>query len=479
VVWTNNSQISTIERLFILLTFAPEKNRKLMNVKTKVTTATLALLCSFGLHAQESVTLSLKECIRQATGKNIHVSQSALEQEKSLYRTQEVRSALLPNIEISGTFQDNTELPVTMLPGDIMGQPGTLLPLSLGTQFNTSAGISASQVLYNQTALTALKLSKKAELASALGVEKAKEEIAKEVAKLYFLIQTSAEQIQLLQNNIERTQRMTDIVKKLVDNGLGKKVDYDRIMVTLQNLQTQLDNNNALHEQQLNMMKYMLEMPVERNIVLTDSVDMSLISISPAGNIDFSNHIDIQLLEAQKEIASLNQKVVKAGYLPGVVFFAQLGYQGMRNDFRDYFNSSQMNKWYSSSFIGINVSIPVFDGFQKRSKFRQAKTDYIKAGLILDNTKERFSTSYKTALNNYLNNKTTVERQEKNIELAQKVYRETVLKYREGMATMSDLLQDEMGLNNAQAGYLNALYKFKEAEIEIMSLNGEIKNLVK
>ncbi len=243
-------------------------------------------------------------------------------------RTHVTRSALLPQIEVSGTFQDNLELPVTMISGDIMGQAGTMIPLTMGVQYNASAGISANQVLYNQTALTALKLSKKAELASTLGVEKAKEEIAKEVAKLYFLIQTSAEQIQLVQDNIERTQRMTDIVKKQVDNGIGKKVDYDRILVTLQNLQTQKDNNQALYEQQLNMMKYMLEMPIDQNILLTDSVGMGLVNMLPEGSIDFSNHIDIQLLEAQKEMASLNQKVVNAGYLPSVGFFAQYGYQG-------------------------------------------------------------------------------------------------------------------------------------------------------
>ena len=448
-------------------------------MKTNVITATFMLLFSSGLFAQQSVSLSLKDCIKQATEKNINVSQSLLEQEKSRFKTQETRSALLPQIDVNGTFQDNTELPVTMLPGDIMGQPGTMIPLSMGVQYNTSAGISANQVLYNQTALTALKLSKKAEMATTLGVEKAKEEIAKEVAKLYFLIQTSAEQIQLVQDNIERTQRMTDIVKKQVDNGIGKKVDYDRILVTLQNLQTQKDNNQALYEQQLNMMKYMLDMPINQNIVLTDSVGMGLVTMLPAESVDFSNHIGIQLLETQKEIASLNQKVVNAGYMPSVVLFAQYGYQGMRDDFKDYFNDSPMNKWYSSSYIGLRVSIPVFDGFQKRSKSRQAKTDYVKAGLVLDNTKERFTANYKTALNNYFNNKTTVERQGNNIALAQQVYQETALKYREGMATMSDLLQDEMGLNNAQAGYLNALYKYKEAELEIMSLNGEIKNLIR
>ncbi|KAA6301650.1 MAG: hypothetical protein EZS26_002115 [Candidatus Ordinivivax streblomastigis] len=150
----------------------------------------------------------------------------------------------------------------------------------------------------------------------------------------------------------------------------------------------------------------------------------------------------------------------------------------MRNDFSNYFNNSSENKWYNSSYIGVSLSIPVFDGLQKRSKSRQAKLEYTRTGLILDNTKERFNVDFKNAINNYYNNKTNVERQNQNINLAEKVYVETALKYREGLASMSDLLQDEMGLSNAQASYLNALYNFKEAEINIMSLNGEIKYLI-
>ena len=86
--------------------------------------------------------------------------------------------------------------------------------------------------------------------------------------------------------------------------------------------------------------------------------------------------------------------------------------------------------------------------------------------------------NYKNALNNYMNSQTTVRRQKQNLELAEKVYKETSLKYREGLAAMSSLLQDEMSLSSAQGGYLTALYNFKEAELKIMSLNGEIKNLI-
>ena len=95
----------------------------------------------------------------------------------------------------------------------------------------------------------------------------------------------------------------------------------------------------------------------------------------------------------------------------------------------------------------------------------------------MDNTQKRFSVNYQNTLNNYQNQKTNLQRQKQNISLAENVYRETALKYREGLSTMSDLLQDEMALNNAQANYLNALYNFKEDELTIMSLNGEIKNL--
>ena len=97
---------------------------------------------------------------------------------------------------------------------------------------------------------------------------------------------------------------------------------------------------------------------------------------------------------------------------------------------------------------------------------------------MLNDANERFGTDYKNAANNWFNNKNSVERQLQNIALAQKVYDETALKYREGLATMSDLLQDEMSLNSAQSAYLNALYNFKQAEVEILSLTGGIKDLV-
>jgi outer membrane protein len=446
--------------------------------RTIISIAIILLGCQTGF-AQESKTtgLSLQQCVQMAVKKNINVKTARIDDQKSRYKKEEALASLLPKVNFSSNFTDNVQLPTTVLPGELLGKPGTMLPLQMGSQYSTTASLSISQVLYNQTALTVVKILNKSSELSGLTVEKASEDIAFEVAKLYALGQTTAEQRKLIDQNIVRTERLRDITKITVDNGIGKQVDLDRVNVNLENLYSQQSNTKAAQEQQLNMIKYMLDLPLEQNIALTDTAGMPLLKNEPVLQSDFSNHVTIRLLESQKDLNLLNKKLINNGYLPTLSLSGQAAYQGLRNDFSTYFKSGTANKWYPFANFAVNLSVPVFDGFEKRSKARQATLDLQKTQATLESTKENFSMNYKNALNNYLNNKDVVRRQKQNLELAEKVYKETTLKYREGMAAMSSLLQDEMSLSSAQGGYLTALYNFKEAELKIMSINGDIKSL--
>ena len=433
------------------------------------------ILLSLGTLAQEN--LSLRQCVQMAVERNINVEKTRIDVEKSGYKVEETRAALLPKVNVNGSFTDFTEKSKTLLPGIIVGRPGENLAVEMGAQFNTNASVNITQVLYNQSALTALKIARQLETMSELGVVKAGEALAAEISKLYFLTVTTAKQRTLIDENIARVKRLSDIIQLLVENGMGRETDFERIHVSLENLYTQQSNTSAVYEQQLNMIKYMLEIPLNETVILTDSAEMPLLLQSPALLTDFSGHIDIQMLEAQKRMNTLNESQIKAGYRPTVALVGSFGYTGYREEFRNYFRNSPENDWFSSSYIGLSLSIPLFDGFDKRSKLKQARLDYRKTAMTLDNTLERFTVNYQNAMNNYHNHSSNVERQKKNIALAGKVYQETALKYREGLATMSELLQDELGLNNAQAAYLSALYNFKESELNMMSLNGDISRL--
>jgi Outer membrane protein len=268
------------------------------------------LLGTYLLSAQENkvTELSLRECVQMAVDRNINIQTARIDREKSAYKVSETRAALLPKINVNGSFTDYLEKPVTLLPGEIVGRPGTSIPAEMGAQYNTTASATINQVLYNQTALTALNLSKKMETLSSLSIEKAREELASEVCKLYFLSLTTAMQKTLVEENIVRTKHLSDIIKSLVDNGMGTQVDYERISVSLENLYTHSSNTEAALEQQLNLIRYILVIPIEEPILLTDTAEMPLLMQIPQITADFTNHIDIRVLESQKEINQLNQK---------------------------------------------------------------------------------------------------------------------------------------------------------------------------
>ena len=433
-----------------------------------------------GLFGQGNViNLSLKECIKIAVEKNTNVKTAQIEKQKTEGIISETYSALYPKISIGGSFQDNLKMAVMLLPGEIFQQPGTFIPVSFGTKYSANAAANLNMILYNQTALTALKLSKKVLELNDLGIEKVKDALAFEISKLYFMTLTTEQQKNILEENIKRTNQLKDITKVLVDNGMALQLDYDRVNISIENLLTQLSNVEAGLEQQLNTLKYILNIPMRDSILLTDDAEQILIQSTPNMTTDFSEHIDIRLLESQKELNRLNKKIVNAGYFPTLLFTGQYAFQGMRNEFKNYFKDSPESHWYQSANIGLSISIPIFDGFEKRSKANQVELEYQQTEIQIADKKENFNVDYSAAINNYNNNKTNLERQTQNIQLATNVYNETALKYREGMASMSNLLQDEMSLSAAQANYLSALYNFKEAELKIMSLNGDILKLIK
>lgn len=446
----------------------------------KRTILLITLLLTIGQlnFAQESKTvgLSLQECVNMAVEKNINVRIAQIDKEKSISKTDEIRAALLPKINLAGSFQDNLSIASTMIPGDFVGQPGTEIAMKLGSQYNTSASLSISQVLYDKTSFLALEITKKAAALSNMSIEKAREEIAADVARLYFLSLTTKEQQKLIEENIARTEKLRDITKVSVDNGVGMQVDFDRVSVTLENYYTQLSNTQATQEKQLNMMKYLLDLPQETSVALTDKADMILLQTAPELMTDFSDHIDIKLIESQQEINLLNQKKIRSEYLPTLNLSGLYAYQGMKSEFNDYFSSN--SKWYPYSYVNVGLKVSLFDGYAKKAKSHQANLDYKKTQEKMDATKESFSMNYKNALNNYTNFKNNLTRQEKNLKLGEKVFDDTSLKYREGLATMSNLLQDEISLRNAQVGYLQALNNFKDAEVSIMSINGGIKNMI-
>ena len=101
----------------------------------------------------------------------------------------------------------------------------------------------------------------------------------------------------------------------------------------------------------------------------------------------------------------------------------------------------------------VSLSNVKFDGFEKRSKIRKAQVDIDNAKLKYEDALKGMQTQYANAVNDLANNQRNYSKQRDNYLLAEDVYKVTSDRYREGIASMTEVLQ-YTSLNAARLKYL-------------------------
>ena len=366
-----------------------------------------------------------------------------------------------------------------MVPGDFFGEPGTTVPFSMYVQHNMTAGIKATQVLFDKTVFTSLSLAEKSKEINGLNYQKAREDIIYDIADLYFLIKSTEEQKEILKENIDRLNQLTNITEARYKAGFVQQVDVERVRIDVANLQTEYDNLDILHSHQLDLLKYTMGINPEdtnENIVLTDSLQGNLI-FAPDSSADINNRYEVKLLSKQMEYAKLNKKVITAEYYPTLSIYGQHYYTSENEEF-DFFSSDISEKWHGADVIGLTLSVPIFDGFSKSTRRNQAEIDYKLAASDYEFTRRSLNVEYRHALRAYNNSSRTESRQEDNVNLAEEVYDQTLLQYKEGVVSLSDLLEIENSLNDARLNLTNAVHQLRTAELDILKASGRLKTIL-
>ena len=291
------------------------------------------------------------------------------------------------------------------------------------------------------------------------------------------LIQNTTEQISIVNDNIRRFKELRDITQAFYDNGMALEIDLKRINVKIETMDVQLANAKAMLSEQYNMLKYVMDYPAEKDIVVEEKVvdkvdDAQLTGLN-------TNLYELQLLQKKLDMAELQKKMAKDGYLPTLALSANWAYTAYTDKFKNWFHSGESNHWYRSNGIGLQLRVPVFDGFEKRSKIRKAQVDIDNAKLSYENALKSMQTQYANAINDLANNQRNYVKQRDNYRLAEGIYGVTVDRYREGIVSMVEVLQDEMSMSDAQNNYLTAHYNYQVSNLAVLKLTGKLDELFK
>lgn len=418
--------------------------------------------------------LSLEECIEIGIENNLALQTKRNEIRKGQYALSENRARLLPVINGFAGFTDNIKPPVSVTDGSSYG---VAYNVTKTLSYSANAGIQLQLPLYNQTLYTSMDVARIMDQLNRLGYEKAREELMMEISKLYYLGQTTNEQLEILKNNIGRLEELKNITEAFYDNGMAMDIDVKRVRINLDNMKVQYDNAQAMLVQQMNLLKYMMDYPMEKNFAL-ERVQAEKLSHTELTGLS-ENLYEIQMLESQKTLAEQQRKLIRNGYIPSLSLSGNLSTSAFTDKARYWFQDNPSSKWYTSYGVGVSLRVPIFDGLEKRNKVRKAEMDIENARLNLENTRKNLQTKYLNATNDLMNSERNFFKQKDNYLLAEDVYAVTIDRYKEGIASMTEVLQDEMRMSEAQNNYITAHYNYQLNNLVLLKLTGNIESLIK
>jgi outer membrane protein len=434
----------------------------------------LLLLTSLGLSAltfaQQPVTL--KDALKFALDNNVKVRKARLDIDGGRYKVQEIRAQALPQITGNAGLTYNPI--IGQLVANIGGQTQSF---KLGQNWNSSAGVQLSQQLFNQTVFTGLQAARSSEEYYNLTAQFTEEQIIELVANNYYQVLVGRQQLGVIENNIKNVKVVEKITSSQYENGLAKKIDVDRIKVNLTNLETKRAEIINSITQLENQLKFSMGMPVARPISLPET-ELTEVKQLPvfADSIALANRTEIKLLNNQDKLLSLQRKAYLSEYYPSLSLTGNYTYSSQSNGF-DFLNSSSAAIGFGASAIGLSLKVPIFNGFLTRSKVRQANVEIDKAKQDRIETTNSLNLAYENAKIQLKNSMNTITSQKKNAELAMEIYKSTQNNYNNGLASLTDLLDTENSLTEAQNSYTQALLNYKIAEIQLIKAKGEIKTL--
>ena len=371
----------------------------------------------------------------------------------------------------------NPILQTTVIDGENFGAPGTTIQAAFGQKWNSVAGISVSQALFDQSVFTGLKAARTTREFYQINADLTEEQVIERVANAYYQVYVQQQKLEVVENNLKNANKVKDIIKGQYDNGLARKIELDRISVRVNNINSikqQLINAISLQE---NALKFYMGMPVQNKIVIPKTA----FEVTPQDlnkTADVTNRTEYILLKKQEQLLNYQKKAYQASYYPTLSLSGSYNYIGQGPEMPLFAKPIDGVYWSDFASIGLSLRVPIFTGFGTKARVKQANTAIKSLQVDIDNTKLALDMAFENSKKQIENSLITIENQKDNVKLAQEVFANTNNNYTQGLASLTDLLDAENALVEAQNNYTTAILEYKLAEIQFIKSKGELKNLL-
>lgn len=405
---------------------------------------------------------TLNDCIQYGLVHQPSVQQYLINEQIA---NQEIKSKLsdwLPQINFNFNFQHNYKLPTSIFQGN---------QVKIGSVNTSSGQFSVTQTIFNRDVLfassTAGDVRKQAEQTT---IEN-KISVVVNISKAYYEVLLTQNQIDLVNQDIARLGQSLKDAYDQYKGGIVDKTDYMQATIALNNAKAELKQDQEQLKISYTYLKDQMGYPSESNIQLNyDLTKMEDdINIDTSETLNYQNRIEYRLLQTQKRLQNDNLNYYAWSFIPSLSAFGGYNFNFQNNQLSKLYDQS-----FPSSFVGLELSFPIFQGGKRIHQIEQAKLELKLIDYDQSSLESLIYTEYTQALSNYKSSLNNYQVQKDNIKMAKDVYDIIELQYKSGIKTYLDVITAETNLKTTQVNYLNTLYQVLISKLDLQKAIGKI-----
>ncbi len=417
----------------------------------------------------QQLSLSLKEAQQLALEQSYAMITANMDLEATKKEVKEVIAIGLPQVNANAEYQQFLQLPVSLIPGEFLGQePGTFAEIQFGLEYNFTGSITASQLLFDGTYIVGLKAAKTAVEITRNYRTKTAAEIRVAVAEAYYTTLVAQANLDILRDNLKSVDGLLREASAFFDNGLVEEQDVDQLQLNRNQIQNSIDNTQRYLDIANKTLNFLIGIPLDQEVTLSDNIEQLVRLNNDPALLDrgyvLETHPDMLIARTNVMVQDLTLQGARAAYYPNLNLFLSHQQNAQRNAF-NFTESGQ--PWFPATILGVNMNIPIFSGFQRSNNVSRMKIELEKSQIQLTQAEENLRLDQTRAIANYENALRVWETQKASMDLAKRINERTKIKYSEGVGTSTDLNVANTQLLNEQGRYIDAALHLLNAKQQL------------
>jgi outer membrane protein TolC len=413
----------------------------------------------------------------------------------------EAWGGLYPSIDVSMSYTRNVSPAVNFVPAtffDPEASPDEQIAVQFGADNAWDGLVNVEQALFRPAVFLGVGAANRFESLQEEIVRGQVHSVVTDARVAFLDLLLAQEQWRLTENSVQRVGETLKETRAMNDAGLSSDYDVLRLEVELANLEPNLLRAENAVRQAKRRLAVLMDRDVSEDLTVAGELaSMNLDDLSDNSEENLSvlrfsgrdaplsteggavqelvgtavaSRSDIQQADLTESLRHTEMRVEQMDYLPEVSLFGTYQVNASQNGEPRFFGSPRA---YARR-VGVQVTLPVFNGFQRESRIDQRRAALRAAQSQASLVRDEAEIEVRDVIDQVHEARARASAQSRAVVQAQRGFEIASAQYREGIGSQLEMTDAELALRESEFNYAQAVYDYLSARARLDHATGSV-----